>query len=100
MHHKKLFALAGVFLAVALFTPPIVLYLQGVTEEAIFQERLAHETAGNFSFLEKIQQSRQNSLVLVAVVEVVFVSLFVVAMYYGINHLAMTGGKIRPGMDD
>lgn len=100
MHHKKLFALAGVFLAVALFTPPLVLYLQGVTEEAIFQERLEHETAGNFSFLERIHQSQQNALILVAVVEAVFVLLFVVTMYYGINHLGRTGGKVKPGKDD
>lgn len=97
MHNKKIFALAGVFLAVALFAPPIILYFQGASELVTYQEMPTHQTSGNMSFLEQIQQSRQSAYILVAVVEAVFVLLFVVTMYVGINHVAQTGGKLKPG---
>jgi hypothetical protein len=100
MHHKLIFALAGVFLAVALSAPPLILYLEGVSELVTFENTVGHQTGGNQTFLEQIQQSRQDAYVLVAVVEAVFVLLFVVTMYYGINHLPNTGGKVRPSRFD
>lgn len=100
MHHKKIFALAGVFLAVALSAPPLILYFEGVSELVTYANMPTHQTGGNLSFLEQIQQSRQGAYVLVAVVEAVFVLLFVVTMYYGINHLPHTGGKVKPSKLD
>lgn len=101
MHHKKIFALAGVFLVVALFAPPFILYLEGQSELTIYNQNLpGHQTSGNLTFFEQIQQSRQDAYILVVVVEGVFVLLFVVTMYYGINHLAQTGGKVKPSVLD
>jgi hypothetical protein len=100
MHHKKIFALAGVFLAVALVAAPVILYFEGVSELVVYENQPIHQTGGNLTFPEQIQQSRMNAYILVAVVEAVFVLLFVVTMYYGINHLPHTGGKIKPGKND
>ncbi len=99
MHNKKFFALAGVFLVVALSAPPLILYFEGASELVAY-ENTGHQTAGNLSFLEQVQQSRQSAYILVVAVEVVFVLLFVVTMYYGINHLPQTGGKVRPSRFD
>jgi hypothetical protein len=99
MHHKKIFALAGVFFVVALSAPPLILYFEGASELVAY-ENTGHQTAGNMTFLEQVQQSRQNSYILVAVVEAIFVLLFVVTIYYGINHLPNTGGKVRPSRFD
>ena len=99
MHNKKFFVLAGVFLAVALSAPPVILYFEGASELVAY-ENTGHQTAGNMTFLEQVQQSRQNAYILVAAVEAVFVLLFVVTMYYGINHLPNTGGKVRPSRFD
>jgi hypothetical protein len=99
MHHKKIFALAGVFLAVALSAPPLILYLEG-TSELVAYENTGHQTEGNLTFLEQIQQSRQSAYILVVVVEAFFVLLFVVTIYYGINHLPHTGDKVRPSRFD
>jgi hypothetical protein len=71
------------------------LYFEGASELVAY-ENTGHQTAGNMTFLEQVQQSRQNAYISVAVVEAVFVLLFVVTMYYGINHLPHTGGKVRP----
>ena len=96
MHYKKIFALAGVFLVIALVTPHVALYLQGTSElETIYREILpGHQTSGNASFIEEIRQSRQNTFIIIALVEVVFVFLFVVTMYYGINHIHPTHERI------
>jgi hypothetical protein len=99
MHNKKFFALAGVFLAVALASPPVILFFEGVSELVAY-ENTGHQTAGNMTFLEQVQQSRQGAYILVAVVEAVFVLLFVVTLYYGINHLPQTSGKVRPSRFD
>lgn len=86
-------------MAVALSAPPVILYFEGASELVAY-ENTGHQTAGNMTFLEQVQQSRQNAYILVAAVEAVFVLLFVVTMYYGINHLPNTGGKVRPSRFD
>jgi hypothetical protein len=102
MHHKGIFALAGVFLAVALIAPPIILYFEGINELDIYRRypNPGLQTGGNQSFYTQIQQSRQEAYISVAVVDAVFAVLFVVTMYYGINHLPHTGGKVKPSRFD
>lgn len=102
MHHKGIFALAGVFLAVALIAPPVILYFEGINELNIYRlyPDPGHQTGGNQTFYDQIGQVRQGAYIEVAVVEAVFVLLFVVTMYYGINHLPHTGGKVKPSRFD
>ena len=88
MHYKKTFALAGVFLAVALITPLAAFYLQGISELDLYKRDYpTHQTEGNVTFIDQVQLSRQNTFLIVAAVETVFVLLFVVTIYYGINHM-------------
>ena len=91
MHRKAVFALAGVFLVMALIVPPVILVLQAdkdLDNYIISQNPSSHETGGNITTLTpaEIQENHNNTFIIVIVVEVVFVSLFAVTIYYGINH--------------
>jgi hypothetical protein len=88
MYRKSLFFLAGVFLAVALVVPPIVLILQAETDVnnlIIVEDNPAMATSGNYSDPSALHQSHQTNYILVAVIEVVFVILFAVTLYYGLK---------------
>jgi|WetSurMetagenome_2_1015567.scaffolds.fasta_scaffold16143_3 hypothetical protein len=88
MHRKALFILAGVFLAVALAVPPIILIMQAETDVnnlIIVQNNPAMATSGNFSDPNALHQSHQINYLLVGIVEVVFVSLFAVTLYYALK---------------
>ncbi len=99
MHHKALFALAGVFLAVALVVPPTILVLQSQTDLnalIISQNPTGIYTSGNITSTitgqvppapAQIQQEHQTNLIIIAIVEAIFLPLFVVAIYLGFNHV-------------
>jgi hypothetical protein len=89
MHYKKIFALAGIFLAVALITPIVAFYYEGLNATEIFNQNIpTHQTQGNATAtIDQITMNRQNTIIIVAVIETVFVVLFIVTMYYGINHM-------------
>jgi hypothetical protein len=84
MHYKKIFALAGVFLAVAIIVPVVVFSLQAANDLVIIQNPNGMQTGGNF---QQVQTAHTNNLLIVVVVVVVFVSLFIVTMYFGIRHI-------------
>ncbi len=86
MHHKPVFALAGVFLAVAIVVPTVLL---AQNQLIIIQNPVGMQTSGNVSSInpQQIQQSYIDTLIIVGIVEVVFVALFVVTMYNGIKHV-------------
>ncbi len=90
MYRKAVFFLAGVFLVVALVVPPVILILQAdkdLDNYIISQNPTGHQTEGNITLTPaEIQENHNNTFITVIVVEAVFVSLFVVTMYYGINH--------------
>ena len=89
MHRKAVFFLAGVFLVVALVAPPIILILQAdrdLDNYIVTQTPNGLQTNGNITTTSQIEESHQATFILVLVIEVVFVSLFVVTLYYGINH--------------
>jgi ABC-type sulfate transport system permease component len=89
MHRKAVFFLAGVFLAVALVVPTVLLVLQSESDlDKIINEQnpLGHQTSGNITLIEQISEGRQTTFMLVLVIEVIFVVLGVVTLYYGINH--------------
>jgi hypothetical protein len=91
MHRKKVFALAGVFLAVALVSTPVILLLQADSDLdnlIITQNPKSQATGGNVTYLtpEEIQENNTNALILVVVIDVIFITLFVVTLFYGIKH--------------
>jgi hypothetical protein len=105
MHHKAIFALAGVFLAVALIVPTTILVLQSQTDLhalIISQNPVGLVTSGNITgnvtgpfppTPSEIQQEHQTNLIIIAVVEAIFLPLFVVTMYIGINHIHPGHGR-------
>ncbi len=87
MHYKKIFALAGVFLAIAIVVPLVIFFVQGANDLIIIQNPNGMQTGGNF---QQVQTAHTNNLILVIVVDIIFVSLFTVTIYYGIRHIHPT----------
>lgn len=87
MHRKALFFLAGVFLAIALMAPPIILIGQANSDlnNIIAQNNPGMETNGNIPTSDQISQSHQATLILVVIIEVIFVILFAITLYFAIN---------------
>jgi hypothetical protein len=89
MHRKAVFFLAGVFLVVALVVPPVLLILQAdndLDNYIISQNPNGLQTNGNVTITDEIGESHQTTFTIVTIIEVIFVSLFAVTLYYGINH--------------
>jgi len=89
MHRKAIFALAGVFLVVALFVPPVLLILNSDHDLDNFITAGSPnglQTNGNITITDEIGENNQSTYTVAAVIEVVFVALFAVTLYYGVNH--------------
>jgi|WetSurMetagenome_2_1015567.scaffolds.fasta_scaffold29247_3 hypothetical protein len=88
MHRKAIFALAGVFLAIALVVPPVLLIIQAgnVLFEFTQQNNPGHQTSGNVTSIQQISQNHTNTVIITIAIEAIFVPLFAVTLYYGINH--------------
>ena len=89
MNHKVLFALAGTFLAVALIFPPVIFALTNDNDLDNFVRNYnnpTHSTGGNVTIIDEINENNTNAYIIIIIVEVVFVLLFTVTMYSGINH--------------
>jgi hypothetical protein len=91
MHRKAVFALAGVFLAIAIIVPTVLFVLLAQNQLIIIQNPKGMQT-GNLTTLtpDQARQDYANTLILVAIIEIVFGLLFVVTMYYGISHVHPT----------
>jgi hypothetical protein len=88
MQRQVVFVLAGVFLAVALIVPPLIFIMQAdndLDNLIITQNPNALQTSGNVTITDETRESHQTNIIIVSIVEVVFVSLFAIAAYYGIN---------------
>ncbi len=92
MHRKGVFALAGVFLAVAVIVPLVILIAQSQNDLIIIQNPTGLQTSGNVTgpTFEQITGAHQTNNIIIAIVEAVFLSLFVITIYYGINHVHPT----------
>lgn len=89
MHRKGVFAIAAVFLAVALVAPPIILIYNASSDfNALIAERNnpSQGTGGNTTFTEQLNGRRSTIYLIVAVIEAVFVILFLITAWIGINH--------------
>lgn len=89
MHRKAVFALAGVFLAVALIVPPFIFILQAdhdLDNLIIARNNPGLETSGNATITDETNENHQANIIYAAIIEAIFVTLFAVALYYGVNH--------------
>ena len=89
MHKKAVFALAGVFLAVALIVPPLIFILQAdhdLDNLIIAKDNPGLVTSGNATITDETTENHSTNIIYAAIIEAVFVSLFAVALFYGINH--------------
>jgi hypothetical protein len=91
MHRKAIFFLAGIFLTVALVASPVILFLQSdndLDNYIVSQNPNGLQTNGNITILtpEEIQENHNTTFILVAVIETVFIILFTLTLYIGINH--------------
>ena len=90
MHKKAVFALAGIFLIIALAVPPVLFVIQADKDLDNFiaiQNNQGLVTSGNVTFTpDEISENHTNTFIASAVIEAVFIPLFAVALYYGINN--------------
>ncbi len=87
MHRKGVFSLAGVFLAVALTVPWVALVTQASRGlDIIARNDPGHETSGNVTVIDEFNASNYNTFIIVLAVEIVFIVLFAVTLWYGVNH--------------
>ena len=90
MHRKLVFALAAVFLVVALVVPPAIILLQ--TNNTIYKYIVPFinpsQGTTNVTIVLTPQQQNDYTTALTAamIIEAVFIVLFAVTIYYGINH--------------
>jgi uncharacterized membrane protein YozB (DUF420 family) len=89
MHRKAVFALAGVFLAVALIVPPLIFILQAdhdLDNLIVARDNPGLVTSGNATITDETTENHNTNIIYAAIIEVVFVVLFAVTLYYGLNH--------------
>jgi hypothetical protein len=90
MHKKAVFALAAVFLVIALVIPPALVIIQ--TNNTIYKYIVPFitPTQGSTNVTITVTSQQRDSfnmaIILAAIIEVIFIVLFVVTMWFGINH--------------
>jgi len=90
MHRKLVFSLAAVFLVIALVVPPVLVILQ--TNNTIYKYIIPgiNPTQGSTNITITITpQERANyntAIYMAAIIGAVFIVLFAVTIFYGINH--------------
>jgi hypothetical protein len=89
MHRKAVFALAGVFLAIAAIVPPVIFILQAdndLDNLIIIRDNPGMETGGNVTLIDQVGESHTTNTIIAIAIEAVFIPLFAVTLYYGIKH--------------
>lgn len=89
MHRKAIFALAGVFLAVALVVPPVLFIIQAdndLDNLIVVQNNQGLVTSGNATITDQTGENHTNTIIYSAVIEAVFIPAFAITLYYGVNH--------------
>ena len=90
MHRKKIFALAGVFLVLALVVPPVLIVLAANNTIYKYIVPYVNPTEGSNNItitLTSQERATYNTTLTVALIlEAIFVVLFAITLYYGINH--------------
>ena len=90
MHRKRVFTIAAVFLIIALVVPPVIVVL--AANNSIYKYIIpgTNPTQGSPTIqITLTNQERSNftmAVIIAAALEVLFIALFITAVYYGINH--------------
>jgi hypothetical protein len=90
MHRKRTFALAAVFLVIALVVPPVLVVLQ--TNNTIYKYIIpgTNPTQGSPTITITITPQERETydmvIITAAIIEVIFIISFVITIYYGIRH--------------
>jgi cytochrome c oxidase assembly factor CtaG len=90
MHRKRVFTIAAVLLVIALVVPPTIVVL--AANNSIYKYIIPGTTPTQGSPTIQIpltNQERTNfqmAIIIAAVLEVIFIALFITTIYYGINH--------------
>jgi hypothetical protein len=101
MHRKVVFALAAVFLIVALTVPPTIVILQSNNTIYKYLVPTMNPAQGNTNVTIIVtpqqRENFNNAIIIAAIIEVVFILAFSTTIYYGINH---THPEHKPGKLD
>ena len=90
MHRKSVFTFAAVFLIVALTVPPAIVVLSA--NNSIYKYIIpgTNPTQGSptiqITLTNQERTNFTNAVIIAALIEVIFLALFIVAIYYGFNH--------------
>jgi len=90
MHRKRVFAIAGVFLAIALIVPPAIVAVAANNSIYKYIVPGLNPTEGSptiqITLTPQERANYNNSIIVAGVIEIVFLALFIIAMYNGIKH--------------
>jgi hypothetical protein len=89
MHRKAFFALAGIFLIVALIVPPLIFILQAdhdLDNLIVARDNPGLVTSGNPTLTDETTENHNTNIIYAAIIEAVFIALFAVTLFKGINH--------------
>jgi hypothetical protein len=89
MDRKAVFALAAIFLAVAVIVPPALFILQAdndLDNLIATQNNQGLSTSGNITITDQTGESHTNNIIIFAVIEAVFLPAFAITLYFGMNH--------------
>jgi hypothetical protein len=90
MHRKRIFTIAAVFLVIAVVVPPVIVILEA--NNSIYKYIIPGTTPTQGSPTIQItltNQERANfntAIIIAAAIEVIFLALFIITIYNGINH--------------
>jgi len=76
-------------LAVALIVPPLIFILQAdhdLDNMIVIRDNPGLATSGNATITDETIENHNTNIIYAAIIALVFVILFVVALFYGINH--------------
>ncbi len=81
-------------MAVAIVVPTVIFALQAQNDLVVIQNPHGFQTGGEpgnvTTDFGEIEAAHTNNLIIVLVVDLVFISLFIVTIYYGIRHIHPT----------
>ena len=90
MHRKSIFLLAAVFLVIALVVPPVIVILQesNTIYKYIIPGTSPTQGSGNITIIitPQAREHYYNAIIYAAIIAVIFIVLFAITTFYGINH--------------
>ena len=89
MHRKPIFALAAIFLAVAVIVPPVLFILQAdndLDNLIVTQNNQGLSTSGNVTITDEAGENHTNNIIIFAVIEAIFLPAFAITLYFALNH--------------